>query len=89
LFGIVGYVGVIARRALTSSSKALPLTSIVFRKCGYLPIRDHYHEPLTFNAIGSKYRVRVAKLLFDGEKNMIFCGPLLDLTNSIVSMLKV
>lgn len=72
LFGLVGYAGVIARRAMASSSKALPLTRLVFSKFGYLPIRDHYYEPLTFNAIGYKYRDRVAQLLFNREKNYDF-----------------
>lgn len=68
LFGLVGVCGVIARRAMTSSPSVLPLTRLIFRRCGYLPIRDHYYEPLTFNAIGFKYRDKVAKLLFDGRR---------------------
>ena len=72
LFGIIGYLGVIARRAMTSSRRALPLTRSVFFKLGYLPIRDHYYEPLTFNAIGSKYRDGVSQLLFNGERDYDF-----------------
>ena len=72
IFALIGFFGVIARRLMASSSKALPLTRFVFHKCGYLPIRDHYYEPLTFDAIGSKYRERVAQLLFKGRKNFDF-----------------
>lgn len=72
MFALLGFFGVIARRSMTSSSKTLLLTRFVFKKCGYLPIRDHYYEPLTFNAIGSKYRERVAQLLFNGVKNFDF-----------------
>lgn len=71
-FALFGYFGVIARRLMASSIKRLPLTRFVFNKCGYLPIRNHYYEPLTFNAIGSKYRDRVAQLLFNGRKNFDF-----------------
>jgi hypothetical protein len=72
LFALLGFFGVFARRLMASSSKALPITRFVFCKLGYLPIRDHYYEPLTFNAIGSKYRERVSKLLFDGRRNFDF-----------------
>lgn len=72
LFALLGFFGVIARRLMASSSKALPLTRFVFHKCGYLPVLDHYYEPLTFNAIGSKYRERVAQFLFNGHKNFDF-----------------
>ena len=72
LFALVGSIGVIARRGMVSSSKKLSLTRFVFAKCGYLPIQDHYYEPLTFDATGSKYRDRVAQQLFNGRKNFDF-----------------
>lgn len=72
IFALLGFFGVIARRLMASSNKALLLTRFVFHKCGYLPIRNHYYEPLTFDAIGSKYRERVAQLLFNGNKDFDF-----------------
>ena len=72
LLGLVGYAGVPARRVMASSKKVLPLTRWVFRNLGYLAIRDHYYEPLTFDATGSKYRERIAENLFDGEKDYDF-----------------
>ena len=72
LFALIGSLGVIARRGMSSSGKILSMTRFVFEKCGYLPIQDHYYEPLTFDAIGSKYRDRVAQLLFKGRKDFGF-----------------
>jgi hypothetical protein len=72
LFAIIGYFGVVARRVLSLSPKGMQMTRFVFHKFGYLPIRNHYYEPLTFDAIGSKYRPRVAQLLFDGLRNFEF-----------------
>ena len=69
---VIGYAGLISRRAMSSSSKPLPLTRGVFHAMGYLPIRDHYYEPLTFNAIGSKFRDRIALLLFKNQKDFTF-----------------
>nr|WP_277816539.1 class I SAM-dependent methyltransferase [Mariprofundus sp. KV] len=57
---------------MASSKKSLPFTRWVFCKLGYLPIRDHYYEPLTFDAAGSKYRGRIAQRLFNGEKDYDF-----------------
>ena len=60
LLGLVGYAGVPARRVMASSKKVLPLTRWVFRNLGYLAIRDHYYEHLTFDATGSN---NIMKLL--------------------------
>lgn len=72
VLGLIGYMGVLAKRAATSSPIKLNLTNWVFRKLNYLPILNHYYEPLTFDAIGSKYRSGVAKLVFDETRNFDF-----------------
>lgn len=72
IFALLGFCGALARRLMMSSNKAMPITRLIFHKLGYLPIIDHYYEPLTFNAIGSKYRVRVSQLLFNECKNFDF-----------------
>jgi len=72
LMAMIGWLGVFARRAMASSNRILPLTRRIFRACGYLPIRDHYYEPLTFSAVGFKYRERLARLLFREKKDFAF-----------------
>lgn len=72
LLAVLGFSGTVSRRAMSSSSKILPLTRAAFHAMGYLPIRDHYYEPLTFNAIGSKFRDRIALLLFKNQKDFTF-----------------
>lgn len=72
LFGLIGFVGVIARRAMTISNEALPLTRSIFHNLGYFPIRNHYYEPLTFDAKGSKYKARVAKFIFNETRDFHF-----------------
>ena len=71
-FAFIGFFGVIAKRVMVASPNKAPLTNMVFRKMGYLPIQDHYYEPLTFGAIGFKYRTKVAQRLFKEEKNFDF-----------------
>ena len=72
LLALIGSVAIISRRAMVGSVRRLPLTRWMFEKMGYLPIRDHYYEPLTFKATGSIYRARVAKLLFDEQRDHTF-----------------
>ena len=72
LLALVGSTGLISRLAMSSSSKQLPLTRSVFQAIGYLPIRNHYYEPLTFTAIGSKFRHRLALILFKNLKDFTF-----------------
>ena len=72
IFAIIGYMGVIARKAMAKSDKKLTITLNTFKKLKYLPVRDHYYEPLTFEAIGGKYRERVASLLFNSQKDFNF-----------------
>ena len=72
LLALLGYSGLVSRRAMSSSSRPLKLTRSVFHSMGYMPISDHYYEPLTFNAIGSKFRNRIAGLLFKNQKDFTF-----------------
>lgn len=69
LLAIFGFSGLVARRFMSFSERSLPLTRYVFSKFHYLPIREHYYEPLTFSAEGFKYRERIASILFDGQRN--------------------
>lgn len=69
VFAFFGLIGLIARKVLSFSKKPLKLTHAMFHKLGYLPIRDHYYEPLTFNAQGYKYRDKVAQILFNKQRN--------------------
>lgn len=69
LFAAIGFMGLLARRVLSFSARPLKLTRSTFRNLGYLPIRDHYYEPLTFDAQGYKYRDRIAQILFDGQRD--------------------
>ena len=41
-----------------------------------MAIRDHYYEPLIFDATGSKYKQRIAENLFDGENNNDFLSSI-------------
>lgn len=69
LLAIVGYLGIISRRVMVGSEKGMPLTKMVFRTLGYLPITDHYYQPLTFSAKGFRYNENIANILFDGNRN--------------------
>lgn len=69
LLALVGVSGLVAKRFLSFSSKRLHLTHAMFKCLGYLPVRNHYYEPLTFDAQGGKYRDRVAQKLFNGQRD--------------------
>lgn len=76
LLAILGLSGLIAKRAMVISTKPMALTRMVFAGFGYLPIRDHYYEPLTFGAEGFRKRDKVAQRLFKDQRNFDYLSSI-------------
>jgi hypothetical protein len=54
---------------MVASGGALVITNRVFKRLRYLPIEEHYYEPLVFSAKGGRLKPFLVTELFSGKKD--------------------